>query len=389
MAEGEQADAGPQTTRFELSDRQRLAWLRLYRAENVGPAAFRDLINHCGSAEQALVMLPQLSTRGGRRRHPVIPTEAEAEAELNGVTAMGGRLIGIGEPDYPQLLRLTEHAPPLITVLGDARALSGPSVSIVGSRNASMNGLTMARRLAAELGRNGQTIVSGFARGIDRAAHEAALDSGTVAVLAGGIDKPYPADPDALLDRIVTSGTGCAITEKPLGWEPRAKDFPRRNRIIAALSMALVVVEAAARSGSLISARLAGEMGRLVLAVPGSPLDPRARGTNDLIRNGATLVTSAEDVIEALSPLDGDAPAHAPSPPALLEPDDMMTVPPDDDARARVVSLLGPAPSSVDDLIAESGLTPSQLFVVILELDLGGRIERHSGNRIALVAHDT
>ena len=300
---------------------------------------------------------------------------------------MGGRLIGIGEPGYPPLLRLAEHAPPLITVIGAPGALSEPSVAIVGSRNASMNGLTMARRLARGLGDAGQVIVSGFARGIDRAAHEAALETGTVAVLAGGIDRPYPADPDDLFGRIVASGRGCAISEKPLGWEPRAKDFPRRNRIIAGLSMGLVVVEAAARSGSLISARLAGELGRLVLAVPGSPLDPRAHGTNELIRSGATLVGSADDVMEALRPLGGTRP-EPPGPPAVFEPYDTVEAPADDDARATVLSLIGAAPTAIDDIIAESGLPPGQVFIVVLELDLAGRIERLTGNRIALLAAD-
>lgn len=392
MADTTPAPDASGATRFVLSDRQRLAWLRLYRSDNVGPAAFRDLINHCGSAEHALEMLPELSTRGGRRRFPNIPSAADAQAELDGIAARGGRLIGIGEPEYPPLLRFAEQAPPLLTVIGDAASLSPPSVSIVGSRNASMNGLTMARRLARTLGEAGQVIVSGFARGIDRAAHQAALETGTVAVLAGGIDRPYPADPDDILGRIIAGGKGCAITEKPLGWEPRAKDFPRRNRIIAGLSMALVVVEAATRSGSLISARLAGEMGRLVLAVPGSPLDPRAHGTNGLIRSGATLVGSAEDVLEALRPLDEGAMAAAPPPSTLFEPEELMHepigAPADDDARTRLTALLGTAPTAVDDLIAESALPAAQVFVVILELDLAGRIERLAGNRVALLPGD-
>lgn len=386
MGEDRRKADQPRATRFALSDRQRLAWLRLYRADNVGPATFRDLINHCGSAEHALEMLPELSTRGGARRFPSVPSEADAQAEIDGVTARGGRVIGIGEPDYPDLLRRTEHAPPLITVIGNAAALSAPSVAIVGSRNASMNGLTMARRLASGLGEAGQVVVSGFARGIDRAAHAAALETGTVAVLAGGIDRPYPADPDGLMEKIVGDGHGCAITEKPLGWEPRAKDFPRRNRIIAGLSLALVVIEAAARSGSLISARLAGEMGRLVLAVPGSPLDPRSRGTNELIRSGATLVGSAEDVLEAIRPLDERAvPVHMP-PASLFEFEEVPPAPADDNARETVLSLLGSAPTSVDDLIAESGVPAAQVLVILLELDLAGRIERLSGGRVALLA---
>lgn len=382
MSQAPQTDTEPETTRFVLSERQRVAWLRLSRADNVGPATFRDLINHCGSAAHALEMLPELATRGGRKRHPNIPTVADAEAELAAVASHGARLVGIGEPDYPSLLRLSDHAPPLLTIKGDAAVLSRSCVSIVGSRNASMAGLTMARRLASELGEAGYTIVSGLARGIDGAAHGATLTTGTVAVLAGGIDQPYPPENLDLLRQIETDG-GCAVTEMPIGWEPRAKDFPRRNRIIAGLSLALVVVEAAARSGSLISARLAGELGRLVLAVPGSPLDPRAHGTNTLIRGGATLVRSAEDVIEALRPIDPHAGLFHPTPPGV-EPPPLTQALPDDDARAKLISLLGPTPVAIDDLIAESGLTPSDVFLIVVELDLAGRIERHSGHRISL-----
>lgn len=384
MPEDGQAETGPEPVRFTLTDRQRLAWLRLWRTDNVGPATFRDLINHCGSAERALAMLPALATRGGRKRHPHIPSEADAEAELAAITAHGARLIGIGEPDYPSPLRRSDHAPPLVTVKGATAVLQRPCVALVGSRNASMAGLTMARRLAAGLGEAGCAVASGLARGVDGAAHEAALETGTIAVLAGGPDRPYPPQNVPLLERIENGGAGCSITEKPFGWQPRSKDFPRRNRIIAALSVALVVVEAAARSGSLTSARLAGELGRLVLAVPGSPLDPRAHGTNTLIREGATLVRSVEDVLEAIAPIDPDAGLFQPAPP----PVDMASplgAPPDEDARERVVGLLGPTPVPVDDLIAEAGLGPGQISLIVIELDLAGRIERHSGNRVSLV----
>ncbi|WP_349364353.1 MAG: DNA-processing protein DprA [Roseitalea porphyridii] len=388
MPEGEQADTEADPIRFELSDRQRIAWLRLWRTDNVGPATFRDLINHCGSAENALSMLPTLATRGGRQRHPHIPSEDEAEAELAAIARHGARLIGIGEPDYPPLLRLSDQAPPLVTVKGDAAVLAQPCVAIVGSRNASMAGLTMARRLAAGLGEAGYAVASGLARGIDAAAHEAALETGTIAVLAGGPDRPYPPENVPLLERIETGGPGCSITEKPFGWQPRSKDFPRRNRIIAGLSIALVVVEAAARSGSLTSARLAGELGRLVLAVPGSPLDPRAHGTNTLIRDGATLVRSVDDIVEAIAPLDPEAGLYQPPPPPIDMPSPGEP-PPGDDARERVIALLGPAPVPVDDLIAEAGVGPAQMALIIIELDLAGRIERHSGNRVSLLLGDT
>lgn len=377
---------GHQPVQFTLSDRQRLSWLRLYRSDNVGPATFRDLINHCGSAESALQMLPHMVSRAGGKRSIRIATLEEAERELENIDRFGAKLIGIGEPDYPALLKYTENAPPLITVMGNAASLSRPSVSIVGARNASMVGIKMARQLASDLADVGHIIISGLARGIDRAAHEASLESGTIACLAGGIDQPYPPENISLLNDIIQSGTGCAITEKPFGWQPRSKDFPRRNKIIAALSMGLIVVEAAQRSGSLISARLATEMGRNVFAVPGSPLDPRSHGTNNLIREGATLVTCAADVLEGLRALDGQSLAPRPRQFSLFEGDaEAITVPPDDEARRMIISLLSPSPTDIDEIINHTGLKPAQVALVILELDLSGRIERLSGNRVSLL----
>lgn len=294
---------GPKPARFVLSDRQRLAWLRLYRSDNVGPATFRDLITHCGSAEAALEMLPELARRGGQLRSVRIASDEEAERELEAVARYGARIVGFGEPDFPPMLRRTENAPPLVTIKGNPEVFRPSAVGIVGARNASMSGIRIAQRLSRDLGEAGHVIVSGLARGIDHAAHEAAVSTGTIAVLAGGIDKPYPPENLRLLDAI-ENGAGAAITDRPFGLEARARDFPRRNRIIAALSLGLVVVEAAMRSGSLITARLANELGRLVFAVPGSPLDPRAEGTNTLLKNGAIVTTSAKDILEALAPLD-------------------------------------------------------------------------------------
>ncbi len=376
------APTDAQPVRFVLSDRQRLSWLRLYRSENVGPATFRDLINHCGSAETALVLLPELAKRGGRASTIGICSQDDAEAEIEAIEKAGARLVGLGEPDYPPLLRQMDQAPALITIKGNAAVFNQRAVAIVGSRNASMAGLRIARMIAADLGKAGCTVISGLARGIDHAAHEATLATGTVAVLAGGIDQPYPPENIPLLERITSGEHGCAITEKRFGHEPKARDFPRRNRLIAGLALGTVVVEAAIRSGSLITARLAGEAGRIVMAVPGSPLDPRAHGTNGLIRDGAILVTSAAEVLEAVTPIAGGTSTQ---PPQFLEPEGTMTLPPDDDARARIVSLLGPVPCDLDDLIAETGLSPSQVFLVVLELDLASRIERHSGNRVALL----
>ncbi|MDZ7822685.1 MAG: DNA-processing protein DprA [Ahrensia sp.] len=369
---------------FKLSDAQRIAWLRLYRSENVGPATFRDLINHCGSAQAAIEMLPDLASRGGRRSQIRIGSIDSAKREIDAIDKFGAKLIGIGEKGYPSLLRMTELAPPLITVMGNPDAMCRTTVSIVGSRNASMVGIKMARQLAHELGNTDKTIISGLARGIDAAAHFASLETGTVAVLAGGIDQPYPPENVTLLEQIVNSGTGCAVTDQPFGWEPRARDFPRRNRLIAALSMGLIVVEAAQKSGSLISARLANELGRTVFAVPGSPLDLRSHGTNNLIREGATLITNAADVLEGLRP-QGDLFTQTAAQRGLFEDEEFITLPPSDDARAIVLSLLSPSPTDIDEIIAHTGLKPAQVALIILELDLGGRIERMSGNCVSLV----
>lgn len=367
-----------------LTDRQRLNWLRLIRTQNVGPASFRDLINRFGSAEAALEMLPELTIAGGAGRAARIPSVAEAEAELEAAAKAGARFVGIGEPDYPPLLKRMDHPPPLLAIKGTPAVFSLPPIAIVGARNASLAGIKMARSLAAELGRQGYGVVSGLARGIDTAAHEGSLATGTVAVLAGGIDRPYPPENAGLLDEI-TGRSGATVSEMPFGWEPRPQDFPRRNRIIAGMSFGLVVVEAAKRSGSLISARLAGEMGRLVFAVPGSPLDPRAAGTNGLLKEGATLVTEAADIVEAIAPLAG---TELPLPPKLDEPPDFgATPPPQDRDRERVIEALGPTPVGVDEIIRHTGLHPAQVFMILLELDLAGRLERHSGGAVSLL-HD-
>lgn len=368
--------AGPR-----LSDRQRLAWLRLIRTENVGPATFRDLINRFGSADAALEMLPDL-VRGGGARTVRIPAPDEAEAELRLAEKAGARFVAIGEPDYPPLLRRMDHPPPLLAIRGEAAVFGLPPVAIVGARNASLAGIKMARMLAAELGRHGHVIVSGLARGIDTAAHQGSLQSGTIAVFAGGLDHPYPPENIELSNEIAARG-GAIVSEMPFGWEPRAKDFPRRNRIIAGLSFGLVVVEAAKRSGSLISARLAGEMGRLVFAVPGSPLDPRAAGTNGLLKEGAILVTEAADILEQIAPLTG---ISLPQPERLEEPPDFAaTPPPGDDERSAIVEALGPVPVGVDEIIRHTCLHPAQVFMVLLELDLAGRLERRAGGAVSLI----
>jgi DNA processing protein len=364
-----------------LSDRQRLSWLRLIRTDNVGPATFRDLINRFGSADNAIAMLPELTLSGGGMRPVRIPSSAEAEAEMELAARAGARFVAIGEADYPPMLRRMDLPPPLVAIKGEAAVFTVPPVAIVGARNASLAGIRMAQSLAGELGREGYAVVSGLARGIDTAAHRGSLATGTIAVLAGGLDLPYPPENVELYHEIAATG-GAVISEMPFGWEPRARDFPRRNRIIAGLAYGLLVVEAAKRSGSLISARLAGEMGRLVFAVPGSPLDPRAAGTNGLLKDGAILVTEAKDVLDHLAPLVG-----APPPPSDFDepPDFSSAAPPGDGDRDKVLEALSPVPTAIDEVIRHTGLHPAQVFMVLLELDLAGRLERHPGGKVSLL----
>ncbi len=298
-------DSGGTVTsdKVRLSEEQRLDWLRLIRSDNIGPRTFRELVNHFGGARAALDALPGLARRGGALAPARIWSREEAERELKAARARGIEFVALGEPDYPARLQMIDDAPPLIAVRGKREVLARPLVAIVGSRNASAAGIKFAEKLARDLGGAGFAVVSGLARGIDAAAHRATLVTGTVAVLAGGHDRVYPAEHEGLLESVVADGV--ALSEMPLAWEPRSRDFPRRNRLISGLSLGVVIVEAARRSGSLITARLAGEQGREVFAVPGSPLDPRAEGTNGLLKMGATLVTEAADVISVLVPIVG------------------------------------------------------------------------------------
>ena len=369
---------------IRLTDKQRIAWLRLIRSDNVGPVTFRDLINHFGTAEAALAMLPELSARGGSSRAIRVASEQEALAELEAARRHGAHFVGIGEPDYPSALRQIDGAPPLIAVKGDLSAFKASALGIVGSRNASVAGAKFAAMIATEAGRAGFTVISGLARGIDTAAHRASLSTGTIAALAGGIDKPYPPENLPLYDSICDGG-GLVVSEMPFGWEARARDFPRRNRLIAGISLGTVVIEAASRSGSLITAARAADFGRLVFAVPGSPLDPRCQGTNQLLKDGATIVTSPADVIEALRPLvetDLFSAADAREPEAE-HPSDSYE-PPDDDDRFRIVSALGPTPAEIDDIVRHTGLSPQAVYLVLLELDLAGRLVRHRGGLVSL-----
>jgi DNA processing protein len=373
----------PSTT--HLTDAQRIDWLRLIRSDNVGPRTFRSLINHFGSARSALERLPELAHRGGAARSQRICSEEDARDEIAASNRLGIALLAPGEAGYPPRLAALDDAPPLLGVRG-APPLLGvrgapdmrPMIAIVGSRNASGAGLKFAGTIARDLGEAGFIIVSGLARGIDQAAHRASLASGTVAVLAGGHDRIYPPEHEELLAQLLDAG-GAAISEMPVGHVPRARDFPRRNRLISGTALGVVVVEAAHRSGSLITARIAAEQGREVFAVPGSPLDPRAAGTNDLIKQGATLATEASDVINAVEPIMG-------RPLASREPDhEPLASEPDQGDRSRVINLLGPSPVLLDDLIRMAGTSPATVRTVLLELEIAGRLERHGGGLVSLI----
>ncbi|UFZ06221.1 DNA-processing protein DprA [Bradyrhizobium ontarionense] len=365
---------------IELSEAERVDRLRLIRSDNVGPRTFRSLLDHFGTARAALDRLPDMARRGGAARVGRICSKDEAAAELAACRQRDLQLRAPGEDGYPPRLAACEDAPPLLVTNGRRDTLMRPMIAIVGSRNASAAGLKFAGQLAHELGQAGFVVISGLARGIDQAAHRASVASGTVAVLAGGHDRIYPPEHVDLLGAIV-AGNGAAISEMPLGHEPRARDFPRRNRLISGASLGVVVVEAAHRSGSLITARIAGEQGREVFAVPGSPLDPRSAGTNDLIKQGATLVTEAADIIQAVAPI-----MDRPQPDLLREADDELFAPdPENHDRDQIIALLGPTPVSIDDLIRLSGLSPAVLRMVLLELELAGRLERHGGGLVALI----
>ena len=362
-----------------LTDTERLDRLRLIRSDNVGPRTFNALIARCGSAAAALEALPSMARRGGASAPSEICSRADAEKEIADAARIGVRFVAPGETGYPARLALIDDAPPLIALSGNDATLMRPMIAIVGSRNASAAGQKFAQMLARDLADAGLVVISGLARGIDQAAHRGSLAAGTVAVLAGGHQHIYPPEHEPLLATIV-AGPGAALSEMPLDHSPRARDFPRRNRLISGAALGVVVVEAAHRSGSLITARMAAEQGREVFAVPGSPLDPRAAGTNDLIKQGAALVTEAADIISVIGPILG-APLRLP----LEEPDDAGGfAEPTEGDRAAILSLLGPTPVSLDDLIRMSGVPPSVVRAVLLELELAGRVERQGGGMIAL-----
>lgn len=398
---------------MQLTDAQRLDWLRLIRTEGVGPRTFRGLINRFGSAAAALDALPDLTRRTGK---PTVPaSKALAECEMAAAARLGVRYLAMGEPDYPKSLHATDTAPPLIALRGEVGAILKPSVALVGSRNASSAGLAFTERLARGLSEAGLVVVSGLARGIDASAHRASLGGGTVAALAGGHDKIYPDNHRSLVEEILGAG-GALVAEMPMGWVPRGRDFPRRNRIISGLSLGTVVIEAARRSGSLITARFALEQGREVFAVPGSPLDLRAEGTNDLIRQGATLVAEVEHVLAVIEPLisGGTVPGGGVNDRPEAEPLDywdeidldggdrrpalgaQCEVPPSltaldasgpsevGDAHTRLLAALSPTPVGTDLLARATGLPVRVVQSLLMELELSGRIERHGSGSVSL-----
>jgi len=347
--------------------------LRLVRSPGIGPVTFRQLLARFGSPAAALDAVPNLAARGGGKP-PRLASATDAEREIARVEALGGRYLVLGQGLYPRALAELDDAPPLLTVKGDLQLLDKPLVAIVGARNASAAACRFARQLAYDLGQQGAVVVSGLARGIDTAAHEGSIESGTIGVIAGGLDVFYP--PENETRQRTMAERGLVVAEMPPGTEPRARHFPYRNRIIAGLSQGTVVVEAAPRSGSLITARLAGEQGREVMAVPGSPLDPRAQGCNQLIRDGATLIQNAADVLEAIRPTQ----SRFASPVDRFEP----AMPEDDDAAGAIEDLLGPSPVPVDDLIRLSGAGSGSVQMALLELDLAGRLDRHAGGKVSL-----
>ena len=350
------------------------------------------MLRRFGSARAALEALPRLARRGERARTVTATTRGAAEAELTALHHIGGQLVCWGEPGYPGALAQVEDGPPVLSVLGQAEWLGRPMVAVVGARNASANGRRIARELAAGLGESGLVVVSGLARGIDAAAHLGALETGTVAIVAGGVDVVYPEENRGLHDALRRHGA--IVAELPLGSEPQARHFPRRNRIISGMALGVLVVEAAARSGSLITARYALEQGREVFAVPGSPLDPRCRGANDLLRRGATLTETAEDVLTQLGPLVLGAPPPRPlvSPSLPVDARWSLVAPQggagepaaDEDALDMILERLGRTPVAVDELVRQCQLTASAVATLLLELELSGRVERHPGNLVSL-----
>jgi DNA processing protein len=371
----------PLTNQHHLSPAEKIDWVRLARSENVGPITFQQLMLRFRTPSEALNALPELSKRGGAKRPLKQASLQTVKEEMNRLHDLGGQMIASCEPDYPEALAAIEDAPPVIAVIGHTSLLHKQTLAIVGARNASLNGRKMAEILARDLGKQGYVIASGLARGIDASAHTASLETGTIAVLAGGVDVIYPEENRYLYDKIAK--TGLVISDQPCTSEPRAQLFPRRNRLISGLSLGVIAVEAARKSGSLITTRFALEQGREVFAVPGSPLDPRAQGTNDLIRQGAVLVESAQDVLQNLP-----STQYSLAEKGLQQPEVLLSTPSEQDAdsaRDKILENLSYSPVCVDELIRGCQLSPSVVLIVLLELELAGKIDRQPGNKVALI----
>ena len=379
-----------------LSETEQLDWLQLIRTEQIGPITFHRLLKKYGSARKALNALPELSRKAGRAKPMRIAPRGQAEAEFERAHEYGAQIIAFPEPHYPALLREIHDPPPLLFVHGHHSLFEKPAIAIVGARNASGVGLKMARELASGLGAAGYAVVSGLARGIDGAAHGATLKTGTVAVVAGGVDVIYPPEHKALTEAI--GAQGAVISEQPIGRRPTARDFPKRNRLISGLCRGVVVVEASAKSGTLITARFAAEQGREVFAVPGSPLDPRCHGANGLIRDGANLVQSADDIITALQNQAAGLSAagrdtlfdwaQGMDETAFDETGDAHTDFPlaaDEALEERVLSLLGYTPIHSDDVLQEIDAPPGLIMDALLSLILAGKVEECDGGRFSLL----
>lgn len=357
--------------------------LRLIRSENVGPITFFQLVKFCGSVKKALEMAPGISQRGGRKKPITIASKAEAEREFEAIQKQGANVLLFGEEAYPRLLQTIPDAPPLLTYKGHAHLFAHSKlVGMVGARNASANGCAFARKLASDLGAEKYIVVSGLARGIDTHAHKGSMESGTVAVIGGGIDNIYPPENEALYREIAEAGA--ILSEMPFGMKPLSHSFPGRNRIIAGMTRGVAVIEASLKSGSLITANYALDYGREVFAVPGSPMDPRASGTNGLIKQGAHMLESARDIIANIAPL-GALPLAEPESQGFAEP--VAAMPTEDTlekARAEVRRALSPSPTLLEEVLQSTGLTPHLLMAVLLEFELAGRLQRHPGAKVSL-----
>lgn len=368
-----------------MTDQDKIDCIRLIRSENIGPKTFEALMLLHGNATKALDAIPTMSSKGGRNTPLKICSKSDAVKEIESARKKGAELITIYDEAYPKLLKQIKDAPPVLTIFGKKDILNSRTIAVVGARNSSANGCRFADGICRDLGRQGITISSGLARGVDTSAHKASLETGTIAVVAGGIDKIYPPENKDLFKRI--GENGAVIAEMPFGAVPKAQNFPRRNRIISGISLGTIVIEASLNSGSLITARMALEQNREVFAVPGSPLDPRCKGTNKLIKQGAHLLESADDVMNEIdymnevisSNLSDNENEYAQAQLNKIDESDV------DRARPYIIEKIGASPTPIDEIIAQTGLTPNIVLTVLLELELAGRLSRHAGNKVSII----